>query len=202
MAKLKEGISRLNSAKLVIKVRNVVTMMEGNEVYSTIQDQLPALTTASNALDDANQEAAFIGGKIIHEQKRIREWKLRKLVSDLTPQVQTLSGGDVEKILSAGFDVIRKPERKGVPGEPQGFEPVYTPYQTAVKFRWQGQDAVRFFQLEQLDENGKWSVAATTTRTTHTIKGLVSGKRYSFRIYAVGTAGASASSAVVEAMAA
>lgn len=89
-----------------------------------------------------------------------------------------------------------------MPEETLGFEAVYTPFEFASKFRWTGQELAKFYQIEQLEENGSWSVVATTTRTTFTVKGLVSGKRYSYRVYAVGAAGKGPASQVVEAKAA
>jgi len=202
MAKLKDGVSRLSSAALVIKGRNIVTLMTGNPVYSGLQALLPAIADACNALDISNQEAQFVGGKLVFEAKRNGEALLRSLISALAPAVQAASGGDAEKILSAGFDVARKQQRHGVPDAPEGLQAVYTPFEFTLKFRWTGQEAAKFYQLEQLEEDGNWTVVATTTRTTHTVKGLVSGQRYSFRAIAVGAAGSSAASQVVSAKAA
>ncbi len=202
MAKLKEGISRLTSAELVIKGRNIVTMMTGNPSFTPLQARLSAITDACDALDTANQEAQFVGGKLVHEAKRNGEALLRSLIVALSPAVQAASGGDPVKILSAGFDVARKPQRQALPNELDNFQAVYTPFDNAAKFRWLGQEAAKFYQMEQLEEDGSWSVVATTTRTTHTVKGLISGKRYSFRAYAVGTAGTGPASQVVEAKAA
>ncbi len=202
MAKVKGGTSRLNSVGLVNKGRSIVTMMTGDRDYPTLQDMLPPITEACDNLAVANEQAASVGGKLVFEAKRKGEAALRSLISDLAHAVQVASGGDSEKILGAGFDVVRKAQRQPLPGEIQDFQAVYTPYAASAKLRWTGQEVAKFYQIEQLDENGKWTLVATTTRTVHTIKCLVSGQRYSFRVFAIGTAGASPASQVVETKAA
>ena len=203
MAKLKDGTSRLTSLDLVKKGRNIVIMMTDNPVYAALQAQLPAIADACDALDRANQEATFLGGKLVFERKRTAEALLRSLFASLAPAVQALSGGDAGKILSAGFDVARTPKRLGVPGEPLGFKAVHTPYESAVKLHWLGQEAAHFYQIEQLEQDGRtWTVVVTTTRISHSLSGLVSGQRYSFRVHAVGAAGPGPASYVVQAKAA
>ena len=203
MAKLKDGTSRLTSADLVVKGRTIVTKMTDNPVYAALQAQLPAIADACDVLSRANQEANFLGGKLVFAGKRMAELRLRAHIADLAPAVQALSGGDAGKILSAGFDVARTPKRLGVPGVTYGFKALHTPYESVVKLRWLGQEAAHFYQIEQLGQDGStWTVVATTTRISHSLSGLVSGQRYSFRVHAVGAAGPGPVSYVVQAKAA
>ncbi len=202
MAKVKGGISRLTAVLLVEKGRTIVTMMLLNPVYAALQALLPAITTACDNADAANQAAAFNGGKVEHDTKRNCEKVLRGLITAMVPQVQTASGGDVAKILSAGFDVVKQPAPKPVPMEPQDFQAVYTPYDGAVKVRWAVEWAALFYQLQQKKEDGSWELVATTTRTTHTLNGYKSGSIVTLRVIAIGAAGASNPSESVNAKAA
>ena len=189
MAKVKTGVSRLTSAALVEKSNHIVTSMTGNLAYASLQGLLPAITTASNNLAAANAAAAGNGGKLEHETKRKCHAILRALIVDLAPQVQTASGGDAETIVSAGFDTVKPPAQQPLPGEPQHFEAVYTGFEGAVKFRWAAEKVAAYYQLEMLREDGTYEVAATTKRSNFTLHGLVSGRQYTFRVYAMGTAG-------------
>ena len=202
MDKAKAGISRLNSEGVIGKSQTIVEMMTGNPVYVDLQAELPAVATAITNLVDANNEAKFVGGKIAHEHKRVCDATLRRLINILLPQVQTASGGDAEKILSGGWDVVKKPEHGEKPGKPENFKSLFTAYDGHVKMHWKGDKLAIYYQLEMLDEQGKWIVAATTSRCSCTVAGFNSGKAYTFRVVAMGAIGASPISDSVTAKAA
>jgi hypothetical protein len=192
MDKAKAGISRLNSEGVIGKGQTIVEKMTGNPVFVDLQAELPAITTAINNLVDANNEAKFVGGKIAHEHKRVCDATLRRLINILLPQVQTASGGDA----------VKKPEHGEKPGTPQNFKSLFTAYDGQVKMHWKGDKLAIYYQLEMLDEQGKWIVVATTSRCTCTVSGLASGKACTFRVFAMGAIGASPVSDSVTAKAA
>ncbi|MBK8498775.1 MAG: fibronectin type III domain-containing protein [Flavobacteriales bacterium] len=79
---------------------------------------------------------------------------------------------------------------------------VYPPYDGAVKLRWSGEKAARYYQLQKKKEDESWELVATTTRTTHTLNGFLSGQVVTVRVIAIGSAGASNPSESVNAKAA
>ncbi|MEO8068769.1 MAG: fibronectin type III domain-containing protein [Flavobacteriales bacterium] len=191
MAKVKVGISRLNSDGLIGKGQKLVEEMTGNAVYIGQQADLPPITDAVDALIEANNAVIFDGGKVAHANKRICDAALRTLINALAPKVQIASGGDEMKILSGGWDVVKQPEQGELPAMPDNFKSIYTPYDGNVKMHWRGNKLAIYYQLEMLDDKGLWVVATTTSKCTTLVGGLTSGKEYSFRVFAMGAKGAS-----------
>lgn len=197
MAKVKAGISRLNSEGVIGKGQTIVEMMTGNADYPALQAQLAPISDAITELIDANNDAKFVGGKITHQRKRVCDKELRRLINNLAPQVQTASGGDAEKILGGGWDVVKKPEHGEVPDTPVNFRSLLTAYEKTIKLHWRGTKLAIYYRLEMLDDKGNWVIAATTSRVSITIPDLVSGKDYTFRLFAVGAVGTSAATNTV-----
>ena len=128
-----------------------------------------------------------------------------------------LTGGDAVAIIkSAGMDVVAKRTKAALPDAPAGLKGTSTIEGDAV-LSWKGVKRARCFVIEissdinVLDPTGttgtgtqqtgrafvKWEIKDVTTKTKITIPGLTSGVKYAFRIYALGTAGKGAPSAVV-----
>ncbi|MBL0126267.1 MAG: fibronectin type III domain-containing protein [Flavobacteriales bacterium] len=98
--------------------------------------------------------------------------------------------------------MVKKPEHGEKPAVPTNFKSLRTAYDGNVKLRWKGDRLTIYYQLEMLDGGGKWIVVATTSKCLHAVVGLESGKAYTFRVFAMGAAGASALSDSVTAKAA
>lgn len=191
MAKVKTGISRLNSEGVIGKGQTISEKMTGNPVYVDLQAELPALNNAITDLIDANNEAKFVGGKVAHAHKRVCDAKLRRVINDLAPQVQTASGGDIDKILGGGWDVVKKPEHGERPATPENFRSILTAYARTIKLNWRGDKLALYYGLEMMNEKGEWIVVASSSRNHYTVGELTSGKEYTFRIIAIGSNGAS-----------
>lgn len=194
---VKLGISKLTSTMLVEKGRNVHDHLLLNASYPTLQALLPALATACDVLEDANQAMEFNGGKETANNKRVAEQALRSMLKDFGGYVQGISEGDKGKILSAAFDVTKQRTPLPAPEAPPELRVTRTAVEGLLKVRWKDVYGAVLFYLEMRSGEGEWTRVATTTRTRHEMHDLSTGKEYSFRVQAVASSGISPYSEVV-----
>ncbi len=188
---VKLGIKGLTPASLVEKGRTLETACNANANFTLPITLLPAILAACTALEAANKKVLENGGKSDHLIRRQRYNDLALLIKDLGGFIQGQSGGDLEKINSAAFEVRKAPTPAQVPNVPGKFEALLTRFEGAVKLRWLRDEPIQFYQVEMLDKDGvTWLQIGTTTKSTFTHMGLASGQNYTFRIYAVNAAGA------------
>ncbi len=189
---VKLGISGLTSPALVQKGRNVHDSILGNAAYPTLQALLPALATACDVLEDANQAMEFNGGKVSSNNKRIAEKALRSMLKDFGGYVQGISEGDKSLILSAAFDVVKERTPMPPPEAPVDLRVTRSAVAGLLKVRWKKVNGAVLYYLEMREEGTvEWERVLTTTRTYHERTDLVTGKEYSFRVQAVATSGIS-----------
>lgn len=195
---VKVGISTLSTAALLVKGRTVASMLDGNAGYASLQARLPAYVALLDALDSATEAVLFNGGKVNYEAKRLAEEAVRNATKDLAALVQGISGGDRALILSAGFDTVKEAQPLPPPSAPAELIVRRTVEQGVLKVKWPVIYGSKMFFLEMQEKGGtEWVRIVTSTRTSHVIKGLVTGQEYSFRVQVVTTKGISPMSEVV-----
>jgi hypothetical protein len=115
MKKPKLGFRNLSIPEKIQKSREVVTHLTGNVNFTTPNPTLAVVTTAINALETAHELAAD-GGKALKSAMRAKEKVLVDLMVQLQEYVANASGGDEQKILSAGLGVktTTSRQKKGV----------------------------------------------------------------------------------------
>lgn len=190
MAKVKAGISNVNTDTLLSRGQTMHKMMVNNPVFATLAAFLVIFKNALDALVLANNEARNIGGRVAYEHKRECELTVRTMINELAPQVQTLTGGDPVKIVDGGWELVKKPEHGEKPEMPENFRSILTGYEGMVKLHWKGSKRTLYYQLERL-VGDKWTVVSLTSRNRFEVTGLESGEDYTFRVVAMGAAGAS-----------
>lgn len=200
---VKQGTSSLSSAILLEKGRTVHDMLNGNGKYPTLQTLLPAFLLLCDNLEAANSEVQFNGGKLTHEAKRLAEVALRNALKDFAGYVQGISGGDKATILSAGYDVVKERTPLPKPDAPTDLIVRRTAEIGILKVKWHSVKGSKLYYLEMQEEGAPvWERVVTTTRTNHEMTDLTTGKKYSFRVQAIPSAGISQMSEVVTNMAA
>jgi len=110
---VKLALTGLSPAKLVERARAIIAAMTGNAVYATPVPTLAVVTTATDAVEAADTAVLNNGGKQDYLTRDLRAQELRDLLTLLGSYVQVTSGGDPEKILSAGYGLRKAPEPVG-----------------------------------------------------------------------------------------
>lgn len=203
---VKIGLKGLTSTQKVDKGRNHVTMITDNANYPTLQPGLSEISEACDKLEESVLEVQFNGGKIAHDRKNVREKEVDELINYLGKQVQVLSFGDRSKILSAGFDVRRSGSAIITLDAPRGLRASISPFKGTIDLRWNPVHGTKVYELfmtagDPNKEEG-WMPMGVSTRCTRTVRNLVTGTTYSFRVNAVGANAQSAFSSVAHSIAA
>lgn len=195
---VKIGISSLSSSALLEKGRTVGEMLLGNAGYPTLQAQLPALATLCDDLERANNDVLFNSGKITQEAKRLAEVALRDALKVYAGYVQGISAGSKAMILSAGFDVVKQGTALPSPAAPADLVVRRTDVQGILKVKWSRVAGTKLSYLEMVEDGTEeWSRVLSTTRTSHVMTNLTTGKKYSFRVQVITSSGISPMSEVV-----
>lgn len=193
---VKIGLKGLTSTQKVDKGRNHVAMITDNSNYPELQGEMTDLGKACDNLEESILEVQFNGGKIAFDRKNVREIELDELITRLGEQVQVLSFDDKSKILSAGFEVRRAASPITSLGIPQNLRASISSFQGTIDLRWASVHGAKFYQVymtkgdPNLSEG--WEMVGLSTRLTHTVDNLETGKFYSFRVNAVGSRAESA----------
>ncbi|MBL0127240.1 MAG: fibronectin type III domain-containing protein [Flavobacteriales bacterium] len=200
------GIDRITPTALVEKGRNNVTMLTGNVAFATPTPTLPAITAGCDALDAANQAFDFNGGKLERQTRDKRFAELLDLIRELAGYVQAHCNNDKDLILSTGFDTRRRSEPLGPLPAPPNVRVRVSPFPRTLKVQWGGVRGRSIYVLEMtaidpLDPAG-WKVKLEGSKNRYEITGLNSNTVYTFRVTALGAAGASPVSDIASAKAA
>jgi len=191
--KLILGLNAITSKALVEKGRTSVDMLTNNASYTLPVGFLASITTACDTLEQTNEEVLFFGGKVNHQAKRIAQVVLKDLIRELGGYIQAQSGGNEAKILSAGFNVRSKGQPVDKLGPIGNLRPRLTDYSGDVPLCWNKLEHATNYQIFMNpvgpEEENSWELVAFTSKITHTVKGLTSGKFCWFRVQAIGRKG-------------
>lgn len=200
------GIDRVSVKALVGKARNSVTMMTGNPVYPNPEPKLETITELADKLAAADEAYDFNRGKLEKDQRDLSFQDLKMGYRNLGAYVQVASNGDKEAILAGGFDVRRSAHPLGIPQAPLNVLAMATRFQRQLEVRWGASKGRLLYKVYQTMgdptlETG-WELIAETGKTRLLVDGLERFHTYSYRIVAVGAAGASPASDAASATAA
>ncbi|MEP7168661.1 MAG: fibronectin type III domain-containing protein [Bacteroidota bacterium] len=190
---------------IVERVRNVVTKMTGNLFFSTPHPTLATVTADVDALDTLEQET-LQGGKVKNKLKQLAKKKLFATMTALTGYVQTTSLGDEDQILSAGFELKRKPVKLGLLPPPSNFRAAFGFHPGEIILRWIGvYGRSEYFVQISIDpaRTDSWTDVPMghTGKVRLVVSGLTPGQVYYFRIFTECAAGTSGPSEVANHMA-
>ena len=117
MAKVKMDLFSLTDAKLILKAKDVKTKLTGNVNFTTTTPSLAdfgaLITTADAALAASDAATATAKEKTLEKNNALDA--LRKCFGLLGTNIESLSGGAADKILSAGLDTRAPKTPAGVP---------------------------------------------------------------------------------------
>jgi hypothetical protein len=184
------------------KVDDVVDHMTGNVVYTTPSPTLASITTENGKLRSYYQKA-LNGDRAYKGLMRSQLLIVLGQMSLLTGYVQVTSGGDEEKIQSAGFLTKKAPVPAGPLPAPGNVRVVPGNAPGELKVMWAGVPNRKEYRLQMsLDPptNESWDDVehAFTGKVRRVVEGLEPGKIYWFRVFAIGTAGQSGPSDVAQ----
>jgi len=205
MKLIKAGTSGLNAQGLIAKSQFVEGQMTGNASYPTPNPTIVSLTAARTALVAAVAQAESRAIADIAVRNQLTQ-ELRTLLVNLARYVNNVAAGDVDKAVSSGFELAKKPEPSTHLDPPVKLEARVSDFEGCVDLKWKRVEDARMYQVyvnaTDPSDATKWEMVAVSSRTQTRVTDLIAGKFYSFRVAALGRIGEGPASDVVSGRAA
>ena len=180
---------KYTDSKLLQKTEMVLERMTDNDYFPNVLSRLDELRAKIQsykmAISESNQ-----GGRLSTVIKINCRKELEDYLKELADYVQQASKGNALVLLSAGFDIHKKPSRVGELDKPTYVKLEVGPYKGSLWLSCAVVDKALFYVFEYcLAPAGPDSVwiQVTSSRRKILIDGLISGKEYCFRIAAART---------------
>lgn len=175
-------------------VRQIVAAMTGNTTFPTPEPPLADITSAVNALEAAYNEANAARQNAVSLTSVMddKEQSLNALIAKLANYVENKSDGDQAKIQSAGMLVRSKPVPIGALPAPENLIATAGDGECEIDLSWNPVRGANGYPIEYCEDPitpTGWKPAGVSTKSSHIVKGLTSGKKYWFKVAAVGAAG-------------
>ena len=189
--KLAMSYWKYSDAALETKAENVVLNMTDNANFPKPNPTIASLQEAITAFSEA-MAAAIDGGRIrIAERKQARK-VLEGLMIQLSSYVMMTANGDVNILISSGLDMFKEPETSAPLETPQAPELSSGANTGEVLVKVAVVKGARsyFFEYtaDPLSDSSAWQ-QVVDTRSKLLITGLPAGKKYWFRVTAIGLRG-------------
>lgn len=196
MSYAKIGTDGLTVPARIQYLRRLATALTGNPNFPTPNPAPAALTAGADALESAYNEAQ--AARLVSKSKTAvqdeQSAAMNLLVAQLASYVDNASGGDAEKIESAGFGVRATPTPIGELPAPTDVQVLPSEHSGSADVSWSPLRGAKAYIIERAPEapNLSWGVIGTSTKSRTSLNSMASGNRYWFRVAAVGAAGQSA----------
>ena len=183
MSKIKIEISSLDPPKKIQKGREIVIKMTNNKNFATPIPDLKVVSTCINEFE-SSYEAALDGGRTLKQIMYNKEKQFDLIFVQLAGYVESVAGGDEQKILSSGFEV-RNPSTPGkrtdvvkagnLPGEVI-VNAMLEPGEKTILHIWQYCIGAVPLDVDDKSKSANgWIEIDETSKANITIKGLTSG---------------------------
>lgn len=196
MARVKLNLRNLSITEKIAKGRQIVTAMTDNARFANPNPPLAEVTTA---LDDLEKAFALVQAarsevttKTVGQDNV--EAKLDQTLTQLAGYVESVAGKDDTVITSAGMETKASPSAPTVPTAPPGLSATTGEHEGEIYLTWKPVTNARSYIIEfSLDPAtaNSWTHSGVATAANKTLSSLTSGKRYWFRVAAVGAVGQS-----------
>ncbi len=189
MATIKFDLSDKSIPERVEICTAIVDSIEGNVNYTNPDPVLEDVRTVIKTLD-----SAYVLNLKDKSQNNTRAVKtatkaLDDIMKDVVNYVQHTSKGDESKIRSANFEVKDKPSPRQPAQTPEGLKGAVSNKEGSVELSWKSSANSRSYIIQMTlnpIDTTSWVLCATATTNKVTVSNLETGKKYWFRIAAMG----------------
>ncbi len=177
---------RYTDANLQLKAEQILNALTDNPAFTEPQPTLATLKSCSEKFSNALTEAASGSKEAIVRKNDVRT-ELEGVLKHLAGYVQIVSQGDEALILSAGFDVRKKPSPVGILEKPKSLTVRPGKNSGSVELISSIVPNARFYIFEYVEapigDGSRWQ-QVVHTRHNLLLEGLESRKEYAFRVAA------------------
>jgi hypothetical protein len=180
----------------VARGRQIVTAMTNNEYFSNPHPPLSAVAASLSTLEQAHTSLqavkADVKAKVSAEDDA--EAKVDQIMAQLAAYVESIAGTDEKVITSAGLETKVARSAPSFLSPPHGLSATAGDHDGVIELSWKKVANTKTYTVQFSPDPPtpeSWAHAAVATICSKTIESLTSGKRYWFRVAAVGTMGQS-----------
>ena len=196
MSQIKLRLNRLSVPDKIQFGRQIVQAMTDNTRFPTPTPPLATLTTASDSLETAYNDAqnARQMAKAKTSMQDDQAAAVDLYLTQLANYVENASDGDKAAIESAGFSIRNPPTPVGPLPAPTDVQVAPSDHAGTADVKWNNVFGARSYTIERAPDAPEldWGVVGNSTKKEASLNSMASGTKYWFRVAAIGTAGQSA----------
>jgi hypothetical protein len=196
MPRIKLNIRNLSVPDKVVRGRQIVTAMTNNANFSNPHPSLSEVAASLTALEQAHTSLqgvkADVKAKTVAQEDA--EAGVDKILGQLAAYVESIAGDDEKIITSAGLAMKLSRSAPSFLPPPDGLHATAGDHDGVIELSWKKVTNAKSYTVQLSPDpptSESWTHAAIATSTFSSIEKLTSGKRYWFRVAAVGTLGQS-----------
>jgi len=196
MPRIKLNLRNLSIPDKVQRGRQIVTAMTNNANFSNPHPPLAEVTAALASLDQnyALLQAAKADVKAKASTQDDAEGKVDQILAQLAAYVESIAGNDEKVITSAGLTTQASRSAPTVLSPPQNLSATAGEREGVIDLSWKKVPNAKSYTIQMSPDPPtpeSWTHGAIATASTRTIENLASGKRFWFRVAAIGAMGQS-----------
>ena len=196
MARVRLNLRNLSVTEKVAKGRHILTALNNNTNFPNPHPPLPEVTTIVDDLQKAFESVQAAKSEIATRvaTQDNAETKFDQAFTQLAGYVESVAGRDDTLITSAGMETKSSPSAPTVPNVPQALGAIAGEHEGVIDLFWKAVPNARSYTIESSTDPAtatSWTHMGIATSASKSIHNLTSGKRYWFRVAAVGAGGQS-----------
>ena len=196
MPRIKLNLRNLSIPDKVQKGRQIIAAMTNNAHFPNAHPPLPIVTDALATLEQsyASVQAAKADVKAKASAQDDADIKVDQILGQLAAYVESIAGHDETIITSAGLATKSTRSTPVFLSPPQGLSATPGDHEGVIDLSWKKVPHAKSYTIQMSPDpptHESWTHAAIATASTATIENLASGKRFWFRVAAVGAMGPS-----------
>jgi hypothetical protein len=196
MPRIKLNLRDLSIPDKVQKGRQIVTAMTNNANFANPHPSLSEVTAALASLEQnyALLQAAKADVKAKATTQDDADSKVDQILVQLAAYVESIAGNDEKIITSAGLATKNSRSAPVFLSPPQGLSATVGDHDGVIELSWKKVPKAKSYTIQisaDPPNPESWTHAAIATASTRTIENLTSGKRFWFRVAAIGAMGQS-----------
>ena len=196
MSKIKLNLRSLSVPEKIGKGRQIVASMTNNSSFATPHPPLTDITTFLTTLEETYKahQAVKADVKTRASAQDVAESRVDQALSQLAAYVESVAGKDETIIASAGMQSKASRSAPSVLSAPEGLMTSPGDHEGEIDLWWKKVENARSYIIQSSADPptaDSWSHADVATASSRTIQNLTSGRKYWFRVAAVGSLGQS-----------
>jgi hypothetical protein len=184
----------MTDVQVIQFAKQVHTALTGNP---NVPGPNPPLSTLHNliATAESTSDAYEAEKAILRNKKNLRDEAMKALCNGLRLEadtVQAATGGDPDKLETAGFRASKPPSPVGIPAQVTRLVLEAGSIESTLKACWKPVRGVKVYEIESSPDPigaSTWTYKGTVTKAKATMNSFVSGSRIWLHVRAIGTAG-------------